>query len=67
MDYQPIAQFISNIGFPIVMCLIVVNLMIKQNETHKEEMSKMTDSLNNNTTALIQLTAKLDVYANKKE
>lgn len=67
MDYQPIAQFISNIGFPIVMCLIVVNLMIKQNETHKEEMSKITESLNNNTSALIQLTAKLDVYANNKE
>ena len=67
MDYQPIAQFISNIGFPIVMCLIVVNLMMKQNETHKEEMSKITESLNNNTNALIQLTAKLDVYTNSKE
>ena len=67
MDYQPIAQFINNIGFPIVMCLIVVNLMMKQNETHKEEMSKITESLNNNTNALIQLTAKLDVYTNSKE
>jgi hypothetical protein len=67
MDLQPIASMISNIGFPCVMCLIIIGLMIKQNDAHKEEMAKITESLNNNTNALIQLTAKLDVYANAKE
>lgn len=67
MDLQPIANMISNIGFPCAMCLIIISLMVKQNDAHKEEMTKITESLNNNTNALIQLTAKLDVYASKKE
>lgn len=67
MDFATIGQLIGSIGFPCVVCLILINLMEKQNDTHKEEMTKITESLNNNTNALIQLTAKLDVYASTKE
>lgn len=67
MDLANIAQIISTVGFPCVVCLIMINLLEKQNDAHKEEMNKITESLNNNTNALIQLTAKLDVYANTKE
>ena len=67
MDLANVAQLISNVGFPCIVCLIMINMVMKLNESHREEMSKFTESLNNNTNAIIQLTAKLDVYANAKE
>ena len=67
MDWATIGQLIGTIGFPCVVCLILINLMEKQNERHKEEITKITESINNNTSAIVQLTAKLDVYASQKE
>lgn len=60
MDVSLITNLIGSLGFPIVMCIMLYNRMDKQDEQHKEEMSKLTESLNNNTIALTQLSAKLD-------
>lgn len=60
MDLTIITNLIGTLGFPIVMCLMLYKRMEKQDEQHKEEMSKLTESLNNNTIALTQLTAKLE-------
>lgn len=60
MDIALITNLIGSLGFPIVMCLMLYKRMDKQDEQHREEMSKLTESLNNNTVALTQLTAKLD-------
>lgn len=59
MDYANIVQLIGSLGFPIVACCVLFYEMEKQNERHKEEMDKLTESLNNNTLALSKLTAKL--------
>lgn len=59
MDVGNIAQLISSIGFPIVACIVLFKQTQKQQEQHAEEMSKITESLNNNTLALTRLTAKL--------
>ena len=56
MDGQVIINAISTVGFPIVMCIILINVVNKQNEEHKEEMSKITESLNNNTLVIQHLT-----------
>lgn len=56
MDYNAIIQAIGTVGFPIVMCLILVYMMYKLNEQHKEEMNKLNESLQNNTLALQHLT-----------
>lgn len=56
MDGQVILNAISTVGFPIVMCIILLNVVNKQNEEHKEEMSKITESLNNNTLVIQHLT-----------
>lgn len=56
MDGQLIMNAISTVGFPIVMCIILLNVVNKQNEEHKEEMSKITESLNNNTLVIQHLT-----------
>lgn len=61
MDFTVVTNLIGSLGFPIVMCLMLYKRMDKQDEQHKEEMSKLTESLNNNTIALTQLTAKLEI------
>ena len=56
MDGQVIINAISTVGFPIVMCIILLYVVNKQNEEHKEEMAKITESLNNNTLVIQHLT-----------
>lgn len=46
MDNQTIINAIGTIGFPIVMCLILVFVIYKSNENHKEEMKSLQDSIN---------------------
>ena len=56
MDGQVILNAINTVGFPIVMCIILLYVVNKQNEEHKEEMSKITEALNNNTLVIQHLT-----------
>lgn len=56
MDFNAVMQGISTVGFPIAMCLILVYMMYKLNEQHQEEMTKLNESLQNNTLALQHLT-----------
>ena len=55
MDGQVIISAINTVGFPIVMCIILLYIVEKQNEEHKEEMKKITESLNNNTLVIQHL------------
>lgn len=55
MDGTNVINAISTVGFPIVMCLILVYVVYKMNEQHKEEMNKMNEALNNNTLAIQHL------------
>ena len=38
MDYQAIMSAISTVGFPIVMCCILLYMMNQQSTQHKDEM-----------------------------
>lgn len=60
MDISAIGNLIGSVGFPVVMCILMFNRMDKQDDLHKQEMDKVTESLNNNTVALTQLTAKFE-------
>ena len=66
-----IASIISAVGFPIVAaigCAAFVKFIYTENQKqlteinkeHKEEVSKMTEALNNNTLALQKLIDKID-------
>lgn len=61
MDAATITQIIGTLGFPIAACIALFYQMQKQEEQHKAEMDKLTESLNNNTVALTQLASKLEV------
>lgn len=56
-----IGQFISSYGFPIVMCIIMFWYMNKEREDHKQEVSSMTQAINNNTAVLEVIKDKLSV------
>lgn len=60
MDVNSLIQLVGSLGFPIVACGALFWRMIKSDEQHKEEMNKMSEALNNNTSALVKLTEKLE-------
>lgn len=60
MDINTLIQLVGSLGFPIVACGALFWRMVKSGEQHKEEMSKMSEALNNNTAALVKLTEKID-------
>lgn len=57
---QTVISLIKDLGFPIAVCIAMFWLNNKQVEQHKEEMTKVTDALNNNTLALTELRDRLD-------
>lgn len=60
MDVNLLIQLVGSLGFPIVACGALFWHMIKSDEQHKEEMNKVSEALNNNTSALVKLTEKLE-------
>lgn len=60
MDVNSLIQLVGSLGFPIVACGALFWRMVKSDEQHKEEMNKMSEALNNNTSALLRLTERLD-------
>ncbi len=54
-----ITNLISNVGFPIAMCLVMLFFVRKETESHKTEMEHITEALNNNTEAIKELRYKI--------
>lgn len=46
MEINDVITLISNLGFPIVMCILLFWRMNKQDETHKEEIKGLTEVIN---------------------
>lgn len=70
MTGTDIVSIISSLGFPIVMCLILVWYVKQQVENyrediksiqkdHQEEVQRMTEAINNNTIAITKLCDKI--------
>lgn len=73
MDAQGVVSLIGSLGFPIVMCLILIKYMEqvqqdnkdtieKLNESHKQETDALKESLNNNTNVLTELKTMFKMY-----
>jgi len=67
MDAQAYTNLISSVGFPIVMCLIMVKLMSRMEESHKAEIDSLKDSLNNNTNVLTRLETMFSMLIRKED
>lgn len=61
MDYNVIVQTVSSVGFPIVMCLMLYNQMLKTEDVHKQEIAELRKAIENNTLALNNLTTRKEV------
>lgn len=55
MDVQAITSIITNVGFPIAVCLICFWYINKMQEQHKAETDKLSEALNNNTLVMQKL------------
>lgn len=55
MDYTVMTQIVSTLGFPIVMCGVLVWLNVKQMNEHAESEENFTNALADNTKAYIEL------------
>ena len=66
MSWESMVQAITTVGFPIVCCIAMAwyvkystdqsrDEVAKLNEQHKQEMSEVTQAINNNTIALTKL------------
>lgn len=59
MDAQVLTTLINNVGFPIATFFVCAFYINKQSDTHREEISNITEALNNNTVALTKLVDRL--------
>lgn len=67
MDITEVTQIISNVGFPIGMCLLVFYYMAKQDTKHTEEMEHLRSTLEENTRVLSELTTLIkNVYVKER-
>jgi len=65
MGETELLKLISSVGFPIVMCLILVHYMKQQNEQHDKEINHLTDTINNNTKVLAELCTLIKTFIKK--
>lgn len=63
--FTQVTQLISNYAFPIVCCVALFWKSNKDAEQHREESSKFTEAINNNTQAMRELI--LEVRAGRSE
>lgn len=52
MDYEMIMNFITTLGFPIVVCCALFWYINKMNESHKDEIDSLRETIADNTTLL---------------
>ncbi len=50
-----ITTLISNVGFPIAVCIALFYYMEKQNERHQQEVNKLNETVQSNTQVLSEL------------
>ena len=60
---EQIANLIGSLGFPIAACIYMAYVNAKQTEAHKEEMSKMTEAVNELKVAITSLVDKINNIA----
>ena len=59
MNVNDILTIISNVGFPISVCLILFFYIYKKQEKTDDTIAKLTETINNNTAVIQHLIDKL--------
>lgn len=50
---------ITTVGFPIVMCAILLWYIYKSQKNHKEEVTRLTEAIQNNTVVMEKILTKI--------
>lgn len=66
MDIQVIGQLVASLGFPIVACGAMFWMVNKQEERHNDEITKLSKTLEDNTTVLQSLKDLIQILINKE-
>ena len=66
MDANMIMQAISTLGFPIVMCAALFWYINKQNENHKEEITALRSTIQENTNIIHEVKELIKLMAGKE-
>lgn len=66
MDINAITALIGSVGFPIVMCLIMIKMMEDMQAAHKEEINSLKESIDNNTIVLTRLETMFNTISGKQ-
>ena len=64
MDFQELSMLISNVGFPIAMCLLLLNRMGTQDKVYRETEVKLRQVIAENTKAINKL--KMDLHSKEE-
>lgn len=67
MDFDTLVQAFGNGFFPIIAYAAMFYYMIRKDETHKEEVEALKDSLNANTQALTELRDLINFLGKKEQ
>lgn len=66
-EFNIIGQVIGSFGFPAAMCLILMKYIKEKDKEHLEEMKTFSETVKNNTIAVLNLTAKLEQFNSKEK
>lgn len=55
MDIDSLTQLVSNVGFPVAVCIALFFYMERQNERHQQETDKLNETVQSNTKVLTEL------------
>lgn len=70
MSYDQIVSLIGSVGFPIVcvfaMLYIFRQIIVKLEDSHKEELAKVTEAINNNTAVISEMKKELEELRNDR-
>lgn len=55
MEISDITNIISNVGFPVAVCVALFFYMEKQNDRHQQETDKLNETVQSNTKVLTEL------------
>ena len=71
MSYNQIVSLIGSVGFPIVcvfaMLYIFRQIIIKMEDSHKEELTKVTEAINNNTQVVSEMKKELEQLRSERK
>lgn len=65
MDVNAITTLISSVGFPIFTTLVLFYYIYKQQEKTNDTINKLSETINNNTKAMIVLQTTVNELAHK--